>query len=1090
MAALAVGLYFWSARQPVPFLFSRQPISYYELLTAGFRSGHLSVKLEPHPALLALPNPYDPVANAPYRVHDMTFYHGKYYLYFGVTPVLVFFWPIAAFIGWYPTEPCAVAAFGCLGIAAGLALLCAIRRRYFPAAPLWALALGCLCLAFASPVLTLTAAANFYQVPIACAFALNLLTLGAIYRALHSPRRAVAWLAAASLLFGLAVGARPNYLLGGFVLFLPCAWLVRQAGGSLREARSPGERKTRNQFLLATFGPAAICGLGLALYNYERFGSFTEFGMRYQLAGESFLNLQPLSLGHLVPNGFDYLFGAGAWHRYFPFFEPPAAKPYGMLSYVPWTWFGVVAFLSLAAAGGEEEGRWRVLLRTMAAGLAANFFLLSCFFGTTDRYLSDFVPAGLLLGGIGVLAITAWAARRPWRFGLAAPILLAAAASIFVELAAFSVRTPRDDVVLALGRIANRPIFRREQAHGVQFGPLRLDLELPADRATGAEPLLETGVNPDSRDWIELRYLNADRAKLALFHAGVGYLEGAPFAVPASRRISVEVSASSLWPPFSHPVFAGWTSEQYREASRDLRLSVDGVETLRAAFACYPSSPEDLRIGRLAWPGQGVADDFLGQGAGRDPPAAGRAARAASGSPFPDSRRPAALFPRRPHLGLRAARPDGHGRAARPALVHLRGRGQPALQFQSFRLWRPRSEPVAFDPLRPHRLIVWMGSLAPGGPDAASATVLPLSRRITVLLDGELAFDEEALFYPAAPETLLFGSNPLGASTELTRFTGRILAADSLPDLSVLPASTRTGETGAVDLQVMFPDGMSGSTEPLVTTGMSGAGDILYVHYLDPTHVSFGFHHWGISTLNGAPVEIDLHQPHRLEITLDSLYPPGGASRPFSGRLRVLRDGAAVLEGSADCFPSAPYEIRIGANALGGSVSDPAFTGRLISVERRQPDQLPSAALWTGWGAVAMDTLLPTGLAGAAEPLVQTGVAGAADTLFVRYGDDRHVVFGLDHWGTAAAQSEPVEVDYSVPHRLEFSLDALQPPGAPASRRVRVSLDGAEVWQADAANYPSRADQVRIAINPLGASSCRASYTGQILTLARPARVP
>ena len=44
----------------------------------------------PHPALLAMADPYDPVANAPYRVHDMTLYKGHYYLYFGVSPVSSF----------------------------------------------------------------------------------------------------------------------------------------------------------------------------------------------------------------------------------------------------------------------------------------------------------------------------------------------------------------------------------------------------------------------------------------------------------------------------------------------------------------------------------------------------------------------------------------------------------------------------------------------------------------------------------------------------------------------------------------------------------------------------------------------------------------------------------------------------------------------------------------------------------------------------------------------------------------------------------------------------------------------------------------
>jgi hypothetical protein len=87
-------------------------------------------------------------------------------------------------------------------------------------------------------------------------------------------------------------------------------------------------------------------------------------------------------------------------------------------------------------------------------------------------------------------------------------------------------------------------------------------------------------------------------------------------------------------------------------------------------------------------------------------------------------------------------------------------------------------------------------------------------------------------------------------------------------------------------------------------------------------------------------------------------------------------------------------------------------------------------------------------------------------------------------------QSDPVEVDFASPHHLELSLDSLEPPGTKPTHQVRVSLDGAEVWRADITPFPSRGDQVHVGLNSLGASSCRESYTGQILTLARPAPKP
>jgi hypothetical protein len=165
LAALVVAwFYLGTAMEPWIPWFSREPSGYYGLQTAGFRAGQLAAAIAPQPALLALKDPYDPVANAPYRVHDMTLYRGHYYLYFGATPILLVFWPCAALTGWYPSEPLVVAVFCAGALWVGLALLSALRRRYFPDASAWVLGWGTACLCFANPLTHLVQGPTFYQV--------------------------------------------------------------------------------------------------------------------------------------------------------------------------------------------------------------------------------------------------------------------------------------------------------------------------------------------------------------------------------------------------------------------------------------------------------------------------------------------------------------------------------------------------------------------------------------------------------------------------------------------------------------------------------------------------------------------------------------------------------------------------------------------------------------------------------------------------------------------------------------------------------------------------------------------------------------
>ena len=106
---LLVGSFYVWVASPESWLFAQAGSgqSYYNLLIDGFRAGKLSLDVEVPPALKALPDPYDPVQNAPYRMHDVSYYKGAYYLYFGVTPAATLFWPYRVLTGKYLSEPTA-----------------------------------------------------------------------------------------------------------------------------------------------------------------------------------------------------------------------------------------------------------------------------------------------------------------------------------------------------------------------------------------------------------------------------------------------------------------------------------------------------------------------------------------------------------------------------------------------------------------------------------------------------------------------------------------------------------------------------------------------------------------------------------------------------------------------------------------------------------------------------------------------------------------------------------------------------------------------------------------------------------------------
>ncbi|HSY53878.1 MAG TPA: hypothetical protein VK785_05490, partial [Opitutaceae bacterium] len=169
---LVVGFYAWTARPEVRQMYgiSDPADAYYNQLVQGFRSGQLNLKREVPPALIKLANPYDPAANLSYRegnqFHDTSYYKGKLYLYFGITPALVLFWPYAALTGHYLFHKQAVAIFCAMGFLASVALLCALRRRYFPEVGGGVMAACALALGLATCVPVMLQRPDVYEVPI------------------------------------------------------------------------------------------------------------------------------------------------------------------------------------------------------------------------------------------------------------------------------------------------------------------------------------------------------------------------------------------------------------------------------------------------------------------------------------------------------------------------------------------------------------------------------------------------------------------------------------------------------------------------------------------------------------------------------------------------------------------------------------------------------------------------------------------------------------------------------------------------------------------------------------------------------------
>ena len=561
ICALTVGLYALIACTRDSELGNRTAAdAYYNRLVAGFRAGQLSLKQEPPAGLVALADPYDLAANQPYqgtiyvdpvRIHDLSYYRGRLYLYFGVTPALLLFWPVAL-TGLAVSHQQAVALFAAVGFLLSVWLLRAAGRRYFPAASPWLVAAGAVALGLANGFPIVLNRADVWEVPIFCGYALTMVTLVALWRSVHVPESRVRALALASLAFGLAIGARPSLLFGAVVLLVPVVLGWTPAG------------RGRWRLLGAALGPIAAVGVGLMLYNQQRFGSPLEFGQSYQLGGDRQDRVN-FSLGYLWYNLRAYFFAPPGWSGGFPFVQPAALPPppaghggvetpFGVLAMIPFAWFALAVPLAWRGVAGAARREWGHFLAVPVAMFFTSALVLGGFYGTCDRYEVEFVPLLVLLAALGALALDGRLADRgSWRRlahgAIAATLLFSVACNLLI-----SVRR-RAEIVGLEGAVfvyADRPadaVPLLEQATFLKpgLGTAQMSLALAyarTGRAAEASARIAEAVrlNPAEAE----KYYDNYRASLAKYGRPedlLALLESALKQAPGSARLHYEMGA-------------------------------------------------------------------------------------------------------------------------------------------------------------------------------------------------------------------------------------------------------------------------------------------------------------------------------------------------------------------------------------------------------------------------------------------------------------------------------------------------------------------------------------------------------------------
>lgn len=157
-----------------------------------------------------------------------------------------------------------------------------------------------------------------------------------------------------------------------------------------------------------------------------------------------------------------------------------------------------------------------------------------------------------------------------------------------------------------------------------------------------------------------------------------------------------------------------------------------------------------------------------------------------------------------------------------------------------------------------------------------------------------------------------------------------------------------------LELRLTLPPGEAGRCLPLITTGRTSAGTLLYLRYTGPETVVFGYDSWAVGGPESPEVRITPGKAEDFSVTMPALAAPSRVDRRARGRLEIVHAGRTVLAGEVHYHGRQPGEIQFGENPIGGTITNARFGGRITTRAgaelRGTPDALfPAAQRVSDW---------------------------------------------------------------------------------------------------------------------------------------------
>ncbi len=386
----------------------RASTHYYSLLADAFGKGQLHVDVEPGAALLAAADPYNSEGRPAFDddVWDLSLYKGKLYLYWGPVPA-VLMTPVQLVLKTRLADMYPVFFFLCGLLIFNSLIIVKIWRKFFTDIPAWNIIVSIFVVGLVLPIPWSLSIPDVYEAAIGAG---QFFLIGGIYFIILAFENEVKkrYLFLAGLFWACSVGSRAiNVIPILFLIALTAFWFWKD------------QPKNWMTFAAALLTPLAAGALLLGAYNWARFDSPLEFGLRYQITIYNLNRDMPLAfqadylpynIGAYILQPFDFITS-------FPFIRPigysamlqsrgitepklyAAGNVTGILAFAPFLVLAILPFLKKRVSSPFSAQPLTIYL--LGGSFLISFTSLLLYYYGQMRFLVDVISQITLLAIFG-----------------------------------------------------------------------------------------------------------------------------------------------------------------------------------------------------------------------------------------------------------------------------------------------------------------------------------------------------------------------------------------------------------------------------------------------------------------------------------------------------------------------------------------------------------------------------------------------------------------------------------------------------------------------------------------------------------------